>query len=158
MSFIPLQAHATLPVEDAPSKGVQKPQKGGNYGEFIKQKREYLMKYVGLSSEDSVAFFPLYDELQRQRFDLQRQARRAANELASRETTPSDKECLVLARRLNGVRLQEGELGVEYFKKFEKILTPQQLLKLELSEMRFSHYMLNQTRGKHPERKNTRKK
>ena len=158
VGYAPMYAQSAHAEQGMPAKSEKKAPKGENYRDYITKKRQFLMKYVGLSAEDSIAFFPLYDALQRKRFDLQRQARRSANELARRETTPSEEECLVLARRLNGMRKEEGELAVAYFKQFEEILTPKQLLKLELSEMRFNHYLLNQTRGKYGERKNIRKK
>ncbi len=124
---------------------------------YIAMKKDYLQENVGLEPADTVEFFPVYEQMQRERMGLQRRLRDEFHEVSYLKIDSlSDEECFEMALRINAAPMQESEIRSKYFQIFKEMLTPQQLLKLEIAEIKFNNHLLRQRRGDQGERKGIR--
>lgn len=131
---------ALMAVETCPmqQQGNQK----GRMAEFFEQKRAYLIREVGMTQEETNKFFPLYDELQKEKFKLHREVRSKIKSIQTAGDAVSDKEYREGAHAMNELKLKEARLDDEYYHKFEKILSPQKLYKLQIAESNFGREMM----------------
>lgn len=120
------------------------------FEEFYNIKRQYLVKEVGMTKEEEEKFFPVYDELQKKKFDEQMNLRKTIKELDKNKETASSQSYMAVAEAMNGIKLKEAQLETEYFKKFKSILSPEKLYKLQHAEMRFNMEMLKKNNREKP--------
>ncbi|MGL4293559.1 MAG: hypothetical protein ACRCSQ_08285 [Bacteroidales bacterium] len=125
----------------------QKDANKGRMAEFFQQKKDFLIKEIGMTREEADQFFPLYDELQKKKFVLHRQLREKIKRIQNSKDAISEAEYAEVASAMNGIRLQEARLEDEYYKKFEKILSPEKLYKLQCAEHNFGKEMLRRGGG-----------
>ncbi len=127
------------------------------YKGYIAMKKDYLQEKVGLEPLDTAEFFPVYEQMQRERMGLQRKLRDEFREVSFLQIDSlSDEECIEMALRINTAPIKESEIRSKYFHVFKEILTPQQLLKLEIAEIKFNNHLLRHRRGDDGERKGIR--
>ena len=104
---------------------------------FIEKRNAYLIEEVGLTSEETAKFIPLYDEFQRKKFEVGQRCRKLSKEIREKKNaTPADythtvDECV-------GVKLKEAKVDKEYYDKFKKILSPEKLYRLTNAEYKFA--------------------
>ncbi|MDE7125829.1 MAG: hypothetical protein K2O12_05060, partial [Muribaculaceae bacterium] len=82
-------------------------------------------------------FFPLYDNMEDELNTLSAQARELEGKIQTSKDTPSDLEFTSAAKTLFEHKGKECEIELEYFTKFEKILSPRQLFLLKSVERNF---------------------
>ena len=123
---------ALMAAETCP---MQQDNQKSRMAEFFEQKREYLIREVGMTEDEKNKFFPLYDELQKAKFKLYRDVRTKVKSVQEAGSSVSDKEYQDGARAMNELKLKEARLDDEYYHKFEKILSPQKLYKLRLPKI-----------------------
>ncbi len=127
------------------------------YKGYIAMKKDYIQEKVGLEPADTVEFFPIYEQMQRERMELQHKLRDEFREVSFLQIDSlSNEECVEMALRINTAPIKESEIRTKYFQIFKEILTPQQLLKLEIAEIKFNNHLLRQRRGDDRERKGVR--
>lgn len=113
--------------------------------EYMAQKKEYLVKEVALTKQEQDKFFPLYDELQEKRFEMQRDTRKKIKKIEQEGSEASDEDYQKVANSINNARLKEAKLENEYFRKFSEILSHKKLYKLQVAEMKFNKELLKRT-------------
>ncbi len=127
------------------------------YKGYIAMKKDYLQENIGLEPADTAEFFSVYEQMQRERMGLQHKLRDEFREVSYLQIdTLSDDECLEMALRINTAPIKESEIRSKYFQVFKEMLTPQQLLRLEIAEIKFNNHLLRQRRGDGGERKGIR--
>ena len=117
--------------------------------QFKAEKRAYLVKEIGLTPAEEKQFFPLYDELQSKKFELNRTVRTEMRRISRPNTPVSEAEYAASAAAANDLPLQEALLDKEYFEKFKKILSPQKLFLYKKAEMLFAKKILKEHAVKH---------
>lgn len=122
------------------------------YETFQTQKKEFLQKQIGLTDKEAARFFPLYDEMQLKKFQLNRQVRSEARRIAHSKTPVSEKEYAASANALSLLPLKEAEIEREYFIRFKGILSPRKLFLYRRAENIFAKAML-QERDKNQQKK-----
>ena len=104
--------------------------------DFEKRKQEYVKEKAGLTPEEAERYFPLNNELNRKKFELNRQHREKIEKMRKNKEI-TDAEYRNILENDVEVKLKEAELDKEYAEKFEKILPPEKLYKARQAEKNF---------------------
>lgn len=109
--------------------------------DMYQAKHELIIKECGLTMTQQKQFMPLYEQMEREIYQVNRDARTLASEV-EKKTNPSDREFEAAASALSTTRMREGEIEAKYFEKFSKILSKKQLFQLKQAEVKFTREML----------------
>ena len=107
-----------------------------NIEDFEKRKVEYITKEAGLTNSEADKFFPLNNELTRQKFELRRTHRDRVQKIKDNSNI-SEAEYRKLLEDDVEVKLKEAALDKEFAKKFEGVLAPEKLYKAQQAERDF---------------------
>ena len=107
-----------------------------NIEEFEKRKVEYIRKEAELTKSEADKFFPLNNELTRQKFELRKMHRDRVQKIKDNSDI-SEAEYRKLLDDDVEVKLKEAALDKEFAKKFEGVLTPEKLYKAQQAERDF---------------------
>ena len=109
--------------------------------DMYQAKHEMIIEEVGLTMTQQNQFMPLYEQMEREIYEVNRNARALANEVEKKKN-PSDRDYEAAASALSNTRMREGEIEAKYFDKFSKILSKKQLFLLKQAEAKFTREML----------------
>ena len=115
--------------------------------DMYQAKHEMIIEELGLTPTQQKQFMPLYEQMEREIYQVNRNARALANEVEKKKN-PTDKDYEAAASALSNTRIQEGDIEAKYFDKFSKILTKKQLVQLKQAEMKFTREMLSKKKNK----------
>ncbi len=115
--------------------------------DMYQAKHEMIIEELGLTQSQQKQFMPLYEQMEREIYQVNRNARALANEVEKKKN-PSDRDYEVAASALSNTRVQEGDIEAKYFEKFSKILSKKQLFLLKQTERKFTQEMLSKKRKK----------
>ena len=112
--------------------------------EYRNRQKEFLTKAAGLTEEEASAFFPVYFELQMEKYKINREFRHSLpnphNQAADSELTEEKAAQLVDAYNENKLRCDE--LDKKYYERFKTILPAKKLLKIQMAENAFQRQIL----------------
>lgn len=108
-------------------------------------KYEFFTKELELTKEQQSAFFPLYEEMEKELFNANKEAKDIEKKIAG-DTSANDTVYEAAALAITKVSQKEGEIEMKYFEKFEKVLNKKQLFLLKRAESKFTQQMLNHHR------------
>ena len=109
--------------------------------EYREYEQEFLSKEVDLTPSQKSEFFPLYNEMEQEIFNVNLEARKAEQTISQKDDA-SNNDYLEAAKLMVDVKTKEARIETEYFEKFAKILDSRQLFLLKRAETRFSRNML----------------
>ena len=115
--------------------------------DMYQAKHEMIIEELGLTPTQQKQFMPLYEQMEREIYQVNRNARALAAEVEKKKN-PSDRDYEVAASALSNTRVQEGDIEARYFEKFSKILSKKQLFQLKQAERKFTQEMLSKKRKK----------
>ena len=115
--------------------------------DMYQAKHEMIIEELGLTPTQQKQFMPLYEQMEREIYQVNRNARALASEVEKKKN-PSDRDYEVAASALSNTRMRDGEIEAKYFEKFSKILTKKQLFQLKQTEVKFTREMLNKKKSK----------
>ncbi len=115
--------------------------------DMYQAKHEMIIERLGLTQTQQRQFMPLYEQMEREIYQVNRNARALAAEVEKKKN-PSDRDYEVAASALSNTRIQEGDIEAKYFEKFSKILTKKQLFQLKQTERKFTQEMISKKRKK----------
>ena len=115
--------------------------------DMYQAKHEMIIQEVGLTQTQQKQFMPLYEQMEREIYQVNRNARALAREVENKKN-PSDRDYEAAASALSRTRIQEGEIEAKYFEKFSKILSKKQLFQLKQAEVKFTREMISKKKGK----------
>lgn len=110
--------------------------------DMYQAKHEMIIQELGLTPTQQKQFMPLYEQMEREIYQVNRNARALANEVEKKKN-PTDRDYEAAASALSRTRVQEGEIEAKYFEKFSKILTKRQLFQLKQAEGKFTREMIS---------------
>ena len=127
--------------------------------ELIKTKKiAFLTEQIGLTSQEAQKFWPVYNELDREKSQLMDKKR----ELESRGETPKpgmkEADYRQLAIEIASIHFKEGKLIEEYNLKLLNILSAEKVVKLYLAEGKFRANLLHEFRKSQQEKKENESK
>ena len=115
--------------------------------DMYQAKHEMIIEEMGLTQTQQKQFMPLYEQMEREIYQVNRNARALANEV-EKKTNPTDRDYEAAASALSNTRMREGEIEAKYFDKFSKILSKKQLFQLKQAEVKFTREMLTKKKKK----------
>jgi len=122
--------------------------------ELIKTKKiAFLTEQVGLTSKEAEKFWPVYNELDKQRFQLMDKKRELEQSAESPKTGMSENDFRKLAIELAAVHSKEGKLIEEYNLKLLNVLSAEKVVKLYLAEGKFRATLMHEFRKSQQEKK-----
>lgn len=115
--------------------------------ELIKTKKiAFLTEAIGLTSQEAEKFWPVYNELEKERYRLMDKKR----DLEQKSETPkpgmSESEYRKLATEIAATHASEGKLIEEYNVKLLNILPAEKVVKLYRAEGKFRGYLMHEFR------------
>ena len=116
--------------------------------EYWNQQKAFFTEKAGLTDDEAAAFFPLYNELQQKKRDLNRDIRRIMREAAGPEASQEQSLKAIDAQAETNIKI--AELEKEYLQKFKKVLPATKILKVQNAEEQFNSQILKdiqQSRG-----------
>ena len=116
--------------------------------EYAKQQQEFFTKNAELTPAEAEAFFPVYNELQQKKREINRDIRRMMRQEPG--TQVSEDQSLKAIDAQADANIKIAELEKEYLQKFKKILPASKILKVQNAEEQFNSQILKdiqQTRG-----------
>ena len=115
--------------------------------DMYQAKHDMIIRELGLTQTQQKQFMPLYEQMEREVYQVNRNARVLADAVEKKKN-PSDQDYEAAAWALSNTRVQEGEIEAKYFEKFAKILTKKQLYQLKQAEAKFTREMLSKKKNK----------
>ncbi|MCY1722810.1 hypothetical protein OU798_20855 [Prolixibacteraceae bacterium Z1-6] len=113
---------------------------------YRSEKIAFLTTNLDLSPEEAQKFWPIYNEMDKEKSEAQMRRRELEQKVHNAEASLSDKQIIKLTREYAGNMEQEGALSTKYNEKFLSILPPQKVLKLYQVENDFRMYMFKKYR------------
>ncbi len=108
-----------------------------DFEKFRAQRVAFITERVQFTPEEAEAFWPLCNELQEKKFQLNKPLRdeRRAQRNSKQELTDAD--YLKIIDTNADIKIKEAELDKEYLEKFKKILSPKKIFKYQRAEEEF---------------------
>ncbi len=121
------------------------------------EKVAFLTTNLDLTPEEAQKFWPVYNQMEKEKSEMQMRRREMEHKVRDAEETLSDNEIIKLTREFASTQEKEGALNTKYNEEFLKILSPQKVLKLYKVEGEFRMYLFKKYRdqnrkegSKHP--------
>ena len=108
--------------------------------EFQAKQRTYITEKAGLSPEEADAFFPLFFELQKKKFELERNARKDFRK--QRGDQMSEEECRAFVYNMADIKIEIAKLEKEYIDKYLQVLTPCKVRSVQHAEGSFQRDLM----------------
>lgn len=140
-----------LPVAALAQKEHSKGSRAQWWKEMQEYKHNFIAKEINLSDEQKEKFFPIYAEMEKATFQLNKQTRDLEKKVTDNKSA-TDIEYEKAAEALFELKAKEGAIEESYLTKFKAILSPQQLFKLKIAERKFTREVMkhhNRMRSKH---------
>ena len=109
--------------------------------DMYQAKHEMIVQELGMTQTQQKQFMPLYEQMEREIYQVNRNARALASEVEKKKN-PTDRDYEAAASALSNTHMLEGEIEAKYFEKFSKILSKKQLFQLKQTEAKFTREML----------------
>jgi len=114
--------------------------------EMIKSKKvAFITEQVGLTSLEGEKFWPVYNQLEKERMELN-DKKRDLEESAEDKAAKTEDAYRKLTMEIVATHLKEAKLMEEYNNKFLSILSAEKVLKLYRSERKFRSYLMQEMR------------
>ena len=128
----------------------RRPNPSGQFSpaEYAKQQREFFTRNAELTQEEADAFFPIYNELQQKKREINRQIRMTMRQEGGAPLSEEQSLKAIEAKADANIRI--AELEKEYLKKFKEVLPASKILKVQNAEEQFNSQILKdiqQSRG-----------
>lgn len=122
-----------------------------DFEKFKSQKIAFLTEKMSLSPREAQDFWPVYNEFEKQRMELQQNRRQLELKTRDENISFSDQEIIKMTREISATFRKEADIAIEYNEKFLKILPPQKVLQLYRAENQFRAHMFEQYRKQRTE-------
>ena len=129
----------------------QAPNRIGQFSaaEYWNQQKAFFIEKAGLTEDEAAAFFPLYNDLQQKKRELNREIRRTMmRQEGSAEISEEQSLKAIDAQAETNIKI--AELEKEYLQKFKQVLPASKILKVQNAEEQFNSQILKdiqQSRG-----------
>ncbi|HWR99818.1 MAG TPA: hypothetical protein VN249_04335 [Prolixibacteraceae bacterium] len=116
--------------------------------EVIKAKKvAFITEQVGLTSQEGEKFWPVYNQLEKERLALM-DHKRGLEESTEDKSAKTEEYYRKLSNEIVQIYVKEGKLIEEYNSRFLSILPAEKVVKLYRSERKFRSYLMQEMRKK----------
>lgn len=123
--------------------------------EFQAKQRAYITEKAGLTAEEAEAFFPLFFELQKKKFEIEHGARKSIK--IARGEKMSEEQCREFAYKMADAKIEVAKLERKYTDKYLKVLSACKLQRVLHAESSFQRDLMKKMMQHHEERKGPKK-
>lgn len=114
---------------------------------FKKERETFFTKHLELTTEETEAFFCVYDDFFNRKMKLAEDERNTFSYAHDNAENLSDKEITEILEKIRTIKEDQVKLENEYYQdKFTKVLPPKKVLKLYRVEWDFRRHLLRQLR------------
>lgn len=113
--------------------------------EILDFKLKFLAQEMELTPEQQQKFFPLYTQMENERFELYREASRAEKKV--KEASATEEDYAAAAEMSSSAKLKEAQIEEKYNEKFKAFLSPKQMYKMKEAEEKFRKKMREMRKG-----------
>jgi len=114
---------------------------------FNNYKIGFFTKKLDLTSSEAEKFWPVYNEYQTQKNQIQLEKVSIIRNFNLNETTMSDNQITELGDKLIMTITQESSLAVTFHKKLKEVLPPAKVLRFYQAENQYKAQLLNELQG-----------
>ncbi len=122
----------------------------GDFERLNAYKIGFFTKKLNLTSKEAEDFWPVYNEFQGKKNEIQKERVRLNRSTLQNSATMSDKEFTEVGDKLISLQTDESNLAVEYHKRFKEILPPVKVLRLYQAENQYRIQLLNELQDRRP--------
>lgn len=115
---------------------------------FRAEKVAFLTTNLELSPTEAQKFWPVYNQLEKERWEAQKFRREMEEKVQEAQESMSENKIKQLTREFAGSLQKEADLLVNYNEKFLEILPPGKVLRLYKAENEFRMYMIKKFRDR----------
>ncbi|MBR5814001.1 MAG: hypothetical protein IKY37_06070 [Bacteroidaceae bacterium] len=108
--------------------------------EFQAKQQEYITSKAGLTQAEADAFFPLFFELQKKKFELERNVRKEVSIRKAHEM--NEEQCSKFVSNMADVKIEIAKLEKEYTAKYLKVLPACKLMRVQFAETSFQRDLM----------------
>ena len=108
--------------------------------EFRAKQQAHIAEKTGLTAQESEAFFPLFFELQKKKFELERNARKDFKKQRNEQMT--EEECRQFVYNMADMKIEIAKLEREYTDKYLQVLPPCKVRKVQHAESSFQRDLM----------------
>lgn len=134
---------------------VAQPQQKKHFSheEYCKRQKEFITKHAKLTPEEAENFFPLFFELQKNKWKINKEARKRIKKENEQELTADEHNKLV--NKIADAKIEIAKLEKSYIEKYLKIIPARKILDVQRAEDLFQREIIkNMARGQRKNRNN----
>ena len=120
---------------------------------FQAEKVAFLTSKLELTPDEAQKFWPVYNQMEKERWEIQKLRREIEERVQNAEETMSDNRIKQLTREVAGNMQKEADIMKNYNEKLLEVLTPRKVLRLNKAENEFRLYMIKKFRDEKREGK-----
>ena len=110
--------------------------------EFQARQRLFITEKAGLTKEEADAFFPLFFELQKKKFEIEHSSRKEVK--IQRGERLNEEQCRELVYKIADTKIEIAKLEREYTDKYMKVINPCKLHKIIHAEGAFQRHLMKE--------------
>ena len=119
--------------------------------EFQAKQQAYITEMADLTDQEAEAFFPLFFELQKKKFELERTVRKGFKKERGEQMT--EEECRDFVYKMADTKIEIAKLEREYTDKYLQVLPPCKLRRVQHAEGMFQRDLMKKMTEHRPQRK-----
>ena len=119
--------------------------------EFQARQRAFITERAALTTEEADAFFPLFFELQKKKFEIEHDVRKDARKPQGEKM--NEEECREFVYRMADTKIEIARLEREYTDKYLNVLSACKLQKVLHAEGAFQRHLMKEMTKLRAERK-----
>ena len=119
--------------------------------EFQAKQKAYITEKADLTDQEAEAFFPLFFELQKKKFELERNVRKGFKKERGEQMT--EEECRDFVYKMADTKIEIAKLEREYTDKYLQVLPPCKLRRVQHAEGMFQRDLMKKMTEHRPQRK-----
>ena len=108
--------------------------------EYQEQQKAFITEQAKLTPQEAEAFFPLYFDLQKKKWAINKEAR--GNARLKRGETPTEEQCVTMVNDFADAKVKIAQLEKEYIALYLKAIPAQKIMLIQHAEERFQREML----------------
>ena len=119
--------------------------------EFQAKQKAYITEKADLTDQEAEAFFPLFFELQKKKFELERNVRKGFKKERGEQMT--EEECRDFVYKMADTKIEIAKLEREYTDKYLQVLPPCKLRRVQHADGMFQRDLMKKMTEHRPQRK-----
>jgi hypothetical protein len=112
----------------------------------------FFTKKLNLTSAEAEKFWPVYNEYQKQKNQIQQERISLIRNFNQNESNLIDSQMTEIGDKLVSSIVQESTLAVSFHKKLKEVLPPEKVIRFYQAENQFKAQLLNELQGRQKQR------